>query len=170
MKKVLFLVLLSVCLSLFAGCALQKQEPAKLDAIPFAEGQYYAAAYLGYQQIDDLDYYVEKYLDCDQVSIHYLSDGDYYLVIPRYAGMELSLFQNDMMTAQSALVYEDPDCRHFIVQCNVSDIFADATIRLTYEGETMEFSPFISLMDGSVDIGEHGLDLTKDTGSQPPEA
>ena len=34
MKKVLFLVLLSVCLSLFAGCALQKQEPAKLDAIP----------------------------------------------------------------------------------------------------------------------------------------
>ena len=49
-----------------------------------------------------------------------------------------------------------------ILQCNASDIFADATIRLTYEGETAEFSPFISLKDGSVDLGTQGLDLTKD--------
>lgn len=169
MKKIVCPMLL-VCLGLLAGCASQKQEPGKLDAIPFAEGQSYAVAYLGYQQIDDLDYYVEKYLDRDRVPIHYLSDGDYYLVIPRYAGMELSLFQNDMMTAQSTLVYEDPDCQPFILQCNVSDIFADATIRLTYEGESAEFSPFISLMDGSLDIGSQGLDLTRDTDSQPPEA
>ena len=32
----------------------------KRDAIPFAEGQLYAAAYLGYQEMDDFDYYAEK--------------------------------------------------------------------------------------------------------------
>ena len=50
---------------------------SKRDAIPFAEGQLYAAAYLGYQAIDDWDYYAERYLDSGDVPIHYVSDGDY---------------------------------------------------------------------------------------------
>jgi hypothetical protein len=118
-------------------------------------------AYLGFQETDGLDYYVEQYLDSDQLPVHCLSGGDYYLVIPRYQGMELSLYQNDMETMRSDLLYEDPDCRPFLLQCNVSDIFPDATIRLTYQGESVEFSPFISLKDGALDIGAHGLDSTK---------
>ena len=47
------------------------------------------------------------------------------------------------------------------MQCNVSDIFADVTVRLEYNGETAEFSPFISLKDGTLMIGERGLDLTE---------
>lgn len=161
MKKAVFHLLpLLVCLGLFTGCTPQPQA-SKQDAIPFADGQYYAAAYLGYQQIDDLDYYTEQYLDSDQLPVHYLSSGDYYLVIPRYSGMELTLCRRDMETSEAFVIYEDPDCRPFIIQCNVSDIFADAVIRLSYEGETVEFSPFISLKDGSVEIGDQGLDLTK---------
>ena len=153
-----------IVLSLLGGCAGQRQA-SKRDSIPFADGQFYAAAYLGYQQIDSWDYYAEHYLDSDQLPIHYLSDGDYYLVIPRYPGMELSLFRNDMEALEPLLIYEEPDCRPFILQCNASDIFADATIRLTYQGETAEFSPYISLKDGSVMLGEQGLNLTKDFGS-----
>lgn len=163
MKKTVFgLSALLLCLGLLSSCTSQP-EASKQDSISFEDGQYYAAAYLGYQQIDDLDYYVERYLDHDRLPIHYLSAGDYYLVIPRYAGMELSLYRNDLETSQPILIYEDPDCQPFILQCNASDIFADATIRLTYEGETAEFSPFISLKDGSVDIGTQGLNLTKDS-------
>ncbi len=149
------------CLGLLAGCAGQEQA-SRQESIPFAEGQLYAVAHLGYQQMDSLDEYAARYLDRDQIPIHYLSDGDYYLIIPRYSGMHLSLYHNDLETSVPSLIYEDPDCAPFILQCNVSDIFADATIRLTYEDETAEFSPFISLKDGSVDVGERGLDLTEE--------
>jgi hypothetical protein len=66
-----------------------------------------------------------------------------------------------METMQSSLIYEEPDCQPFILQCNVSDIFADATICLTYQDQTAEFSPFISLKDGSLDVGAYGLNITK---------
>lgn len=157
-------VSLLFCAALVSGCRAAPEEGGKQDAIPFEDGQIYAAAYLGYQQIENLDYYVEQYLDDDQLPTLYLSNGDYYLVIPRYGGMELELYYNDLETDQSTLLYEDPDCGPFILQCNVSDIFADATIRLTDGEETAEFSPFISLKDGSVDIGPQGLDLTRSDG------
>lgn len=160
MKPVSRCLLPLLCLGLLAGCAPEPQPTSKLDAIPFTEGQLYAAAHLGYQQIENLDYYVEHYLDSSQIPVHYLSDGDFYLVIPRYAGMQLSLYRNDLESSRPILLYEDPDCRPFILQCNVSDIFADATVRLTYGEESAEFSPFLSLKDGSVDIGDLGLDLT----------
>jgi hypothetical protein len=155
------LLLPLLCLLLFSACASPSADRRKQDAIEFQSGQLYAAAYLGYQQLDDLDYYVERYLDSDQLPIHYVSGGDYYLVIPRYQGMALSLYENNMETMQSFLIYQDPDCQPFLLQCNVSDIFPDVTVRLTYQGESVEFSPFLSLKDGSVDIGERGLDLTK---------
>ena len=134
---------------------------SKRDAIPFEEGQLYAAAYLGYQTADGLDYYVDQYLDSDKLPIHYVSDGDYYLVIPRYDGMSLSLYVNDIETSFGTLRYRDPDCGPFVIQCNASDIFNDVTVRLLYNGETAEFSPFISLKDGAAMLGERGLDLTR---------
>lgn len=148
------------------GSASSSQtQTSKRDQIPFTDGQSYAVAHLGYLEIEDLDYYVQRYLDSDDIPIHYLSSGDYYLIIPRYEGMELSLYANDFNTSQSTLFYQETDCQPFILQCNVSDIFPDATIELTYQGEKVSFSPFISLKDGSLDIGEHGLDVTKPSDS-----
>ena len=109
MKKSALFVPVLVCFGLLAGCTGQPQA-SKRDSIPFTQGQLYAAAYLGYQQIDDLNYYVEQYLDSDQIPVHYLSDGDYYLVIPRYSGMKLALYHNDIETLEPTLLYEDPDC------------------------------------------------------------
>lgn len=134
---------------------------SKRDAIPFEERQLHAVAYLGYQTADGLDYYAQRYLDSDKLPVHYVSDGDYYLVIPRYNGMSLSLYVNDFETSLGTLRFRDPDCGPFIIQCNASDIFADVTVRLEYSGETAEFSPFISLKDGALMVGERGLDLTE---------
>jgi len=78
--------------------------------------------------------------------------------------MEPALYRSDPETAQPVLIYEGPGCRASLLQCNVSGIFADAVIRLTYQGETAEFSPFLSLQDGSADIDGQGLDLTKSGG------
>ena len=133
---------------------------SKRDAIPFEEGQLYAVAYLGYRTMDGLDHYVERYLDSDKLPVHYVSDGDYYLVIPRYDGMSLSLYVNDFDTSLGTLRFFDPDCGPFVIQCNASDIFADVTVRLEYDGEAAEFSPYISLNDGALVLGGLGLDLT----------
>ena len=134
---------------------------SKRDNIPFEEGQLYAAAYLGYQTTEGLDYYADRYLDSDILPTHYISDGDYYLIIPRYDGIALSLYVNDIETSLSTLRFQDPNCGPFLVQCNVSDIFTDITARLEYGKETAEFSPFISLKDGTLSIGEGGFDLTR---------
>ena len=169
MKRIsLYFAALYACLALLSGCAgtsVPGDQPGpEWHNISFADGQFYAVAHLGYQEMDSLDLYVKEYLDSDQIPVHYFSPGDFYLVIPRYAEMGLALYQNDLTTSDSVLVYEDPNCRPFILQCNVSDIFSDATIRLSYQGSTVEFSPFISLKDGSVEVGEAGLDITMEQG------
>ena len=162
MKKLLGPVLALLCLLALAGCGdAPEQKESKLDAIPFREDQLYAVAYLGYDEIHDLSFYTENYLDDENLPIHYISKGDYYLVIPRDTDMTVHLYQNDIQTMDTTLIYEDTECRPFIIQCNVSDIFPDATIRLTHQTETVEFSPYISLQEGSVMVGDRGLDLTK---------
>jgi hypothetical protein len=166
-KAAVSLLSLSLCVILLTGCA---SEPSQLstdamsdqqNTIPFSDDQLYAVAYLGYLQPTDLDYYAERYLNSSQLPVHYLSSGDYYLVIPRYEGMALSLYQNSIDTSIPTLRFSDPDCEPFLIQCNVSDIFADATIHLAYGDREVEFSPFLSLKDGSVQIGDFGLLLEK---------
>ena len=149
MRKTAILAAALACALLLCGC--------ETGEIPFSEGQFYAVAHLGYQDTGRLDSYTQSYLDGVAPPVHYLSSGDYYLVIPRYEGMEMSLYRGDIVTGELTLLYEDPNCRPFVVQCNASDIFADATIVFEYDGERVEFSPFISLKDGSLDVGERGF-------------
>ena len=84
-----------------------------------------------------------------------------YSISPQASITTLRLYRSDIETGDRKLVWEDPGCRPFIIQCNVSDIFADAVISLTHGEETAEFSPCISLKDGSVQVGERGLNITK---------
>ena len=142
----------------------EPETPSRRDSIPFTGDQLYAAAYLGFEEMEDLSYYTQRYLDSGDLPIHYFSPGEYYLIIPRYPDMSLALYKNDIQTDQSALVYEDPVCEPFLIQCNISDIFSDVTVELTYQGETVSFSPYISLKDGSVQVGERGLDLSRLSG------
>lgn len=163
-KRILIAAMLFAALTL-GGCGLigsaeNTAQVSKRDSIPFGEGQMYAVAYLGYQTTGDLNYYVDRYLDSDQMPTYRVSDGDCYLVIPRYDGMNVSLYVNDMETLGRTPQFENQNSGPFIVQCNVSDIFPDITVRMEYGGEAVEFSPFISLRDGSLMIGERGLDLT----------
>ncbi len=152
-----------------SGCSLAPgdigdSETQRPGSIKFEDDQLYAVAYLGYDDISDLAYYVQKYLDDANVPIHYLSPGEYYLVIPRYPDMSLALYKNDMETMGSVLIFEIKESRPFVIQCNVSDIFSDATIAFSYKDETIRFSPYILLKDGSVMVGDRGVNIT-DRGS-----
>lgn len=174
MKKTAIQIIALLCLLALAGCGGQpgadpavsgptaSDPPAEAaGAIPFREGQLYAAAYLGYQEIDGLAYYTETYLDGAEPPVYYLSGGEFYLIIPRYEDMALRLYRRDLDGMAPELRCTDPRCRPFIVQCNSSDIFADALISLTYGEETVDFSPCISLENGSVLVGERGLHITR---------
>ena len=55
----------------------------------------------------------------------------------------------------------EKDWDAFVIGCNVSDIFPDVTVSITSGGETVDFSPYISLKDGSVQVGARGLNITR---------
>ena len=129
--------------------------------IPFEDGQRYAAAYAGYDNPEGLDPLIETYLNGERPVTILISEGEYYLVIPRTQGSMLRVYREDFETGEKSLVYEDPDGKPVILRCNVSDVFYDAVVELTDAAGTVSFTPFISLQDGSIEIGEEGLLLTK---------
>ncbi len=133
------------------------------EGIPFQGEQLYAIAYLGYQDTGDLDWYASKYLKMDSADlpVHRVSDGDYYLIVPRYAGMSVSMYTVDMDTDERTLTFEEKDCGPFVIQCNVSDIVPDVVLSFTLQDRTEEYTPFLSLENGSLIAGDFGLDLTK---------
>lgn len=134
------------------GC--QKKEEI---FIPFQEGDLYAVAYLGYQEMGDLTPYLDTYLDGRRPDSFFVSDGDIYLVIPRYPDMEMKLWKNRIDMEEPEILYETDSCRPFLIHCNISDIFADAVVEFSHEGKIIEYSPFLSLEDGSIQTGESGV-------------
>lgn len=178
MKKRVFrltLVLLALCELLLTGCgtdtpaptptpeqAAATPTPDPLSTLPYEDGQLYAAAYLGYLEPKDLDFFRQTYFGGRELPVHHISDGDFYLIIPRDPNATVRLLRNDMLTQTSSIFYEQPDGSPFVIGCNVSDIFPDVTVEITAsDGEKVSFSPFISLKDGSVEVGERGLNITR---------
>lgn len=119
----------------------------------------YSVAYLGWGETVDILTYVEA-LGLDVPPTYFVSGGEYYLIVPRHEDMRLALYRNDMESGERTLVREEETCRPFVLVCNVSDIFPDATVALTRDGETVEFSPYLSLKDGSLECGARGALLT----------
>ena len=98
-RKSIWVVLAILCIALTActQAAPSEEEPAlPYENITFQEGQLYAAAYLGWEEMADLDFYRETYLRGADVPIHYISPGEFYLIIPRYPDMAVKLYQNDI--------------------------------------------------------------------------
>lgn len=131
------------------------------SAIPFADGQLYAVAYAGFDEPEALDTWIETYLNGERPETVEISDGEYYLVIPRNPGTMLRVLKEDFDTGEKSVAYEDPDGKPIILRCNASDIFFDADVELTDAAGTVSFTPYISPRDGAIEIGEHGLLLTK---------
>ena len=50
--------------------------------------------------------------------------------------------------------YVDTLSKPFFVKCNMSDIFPNAEISFSYKNKEYAYTPYISLMDGSVVVEE----------------
>ena len=99
MKQRTILSTLLFCALLLAGCGTAAQTPDAtptpaqetaatptpdpLSTLPYTDGQLYAAAYLGYQAPTDLDFFQQTYFGGRELPVHHISDGDFYLIIPR---------------------------------------------------------------------------------------
>ena len=160
MKQRSILVMLLLCVLLLTGCgtaapapdatptptqeaaAAPTPTPDPLSTLPYEDGQLYAAAYLGYLEPKDLDFFRQTYFGGRELPVHHISDGDFYLIIPRDPNATVRLLRNDMLTQTSSIFYEQPDGSPFVIGCNISDIFPDVTVEITTsDGEKVEFSP-----------------------------
>lgn len=77
--------------------------PDLLSTLPYTDGQLYAAAYLGYQAQTDLDFFQQTYFGGRELPVHHISDGDFYLIIPRDPNATVRLYKNDMVTDSKTL-------------------------------------------------------------------
>ena len=153
MKQRTILSTLLFCALLLAGCGTAAQTP---DATP-TPAQEAAAT----PTPTDLDFFQQTYFGGRELPVHHISDGDFYLIIPRDPNATVCLYKNDMVTDSKTLFYEQTNGDAFVIGCNVSDIFPDVTVSITSGGETVDFSPYISLKDGSVQVGARGLNITR---------
>lgn len=155
MKKILFAA--ALLLVLFTGCV-----PAGPSAPTASETGWYsrlspvgegdteplgAVVYLPISGADELPDAV-----CD-LPLCNLNGWEYYLIIPRYEG-DTVMVQPLVMDEDSAalraegeaLIYDAP----FVLCCNPSDIFSNVSVTLRHGEESVTFSPYVSLRDGSV--------------------
>lgn len=156
MKKVLF-IMAALLLVLFAACV-----PAAPSAPTDAETEWYirlspvgegdteplgAVVYFPILGADELPDAVCDLPLCD------LNGWEYYLIIPRYEG-DTVMVQPLVMEEESAtlraegeaIFYDAP----FVLCCNPSDIFPNVSVTLKHGEESVTFSPYISLRDGSI--------------------
>ena len=160
MKQRTILSTLLFCALLLAGCGTAAQTP---DATPTPAQEAAATPTPTPDPLSTLPYTdgQQTYFGGRELPVHHISDGDFYLIIPRDPNATVRLYKNDMVTDSKTLFYEQTNGDAFVIGCNVSDIFPDVTVSITSGGETVDFSPYISLKDGSVEVGARGLNITR---------
>ena len=80
--------------------------------------------------------------------------GEVYLLIPAEEGMEITV-EEAFLEANGADItfkelYSSSDAEPLLLQGNESEVFANLAITLKGDGETLGYSPFMSLMDGKL--------------------
>lgn len=171
MKKILPVIL---CLALLAGCAATgtPSEPATPDApetpvVTDTETAAYqslglsqedalgAVAFLGgFGEDSDAALQKEAFSGIGAVQSFDLSGEETYLIVPRYEGETITITEMKMdETTAEITATENVNTvtdTAVTVRCNPSDLYSNVQITLDYNGDMVTFSPFISLMDGSV--------------------
>ncbi len=139
---------------------------ADITYIDWQDDNICAVAYLGYDYGDFVrqDPYMYMPQGTDYVTLDN-SGLEMFLVIPRNADvtgevlwLELAAESAEMEVVEQMLAVTDG--QPFFLRCNVSDIIPDIEITLTSGDKTTTFSPYISLKDGSVVLGDYVQEIT----------
>ncbi len=140
----------------FIYLEFQKLDSNIYKNIAYNEDSLYAVEYLGYGE-ESLDKIENK----EEYEFFYFEGDEYYLVVPRYDDMSFKLSEITDFDKIS-LLYTSNEVNPFIVKGNISDIMSNFQIEFTYKEITTTFSPYISLKDGSVMVGEKGVNITRE--------
>ncbi len=97
----------------------------------------------------------------------YLDGSEVYLLIPRYEMTTATLVPLEFSADFNLVEAADADMRTkqntgiVIIEQNVSDLFPNAKIILQFGKDYVEFSPYISLKDGSLVLPEEVKDVSR---------
>lgn len=159
-KKVIFgviIVLLVIIISVFAWTKISRKIPFEKN-----DGKLMAIINLGDNE-ENYDYsLVKKYYGNKKMPEINISDSEKYLIIPRYADSYINVYElvmNDSGGFDKIKrgMFSEP----FYVTCNISDIYSNVLIEVIYKDTVYDYSPYISLKDGSLFVEDFVLEVTE---------
>lgn len=105
---------------------------------------------------------VKKYYGNKKIPEISTSGSEKYLIIPRYKDSYINVYElviNDSGSFDKIRrgMFSEP----FYITCNISDIFSNVLIEMIYDGKVYNYSPYISLKDGSLFVEDFVLEVKK---------
>lgn len=112
--------------------------------------------------VDSEDEVKEKYFNEDFL-LYETNGEELYFIVPIQKNVTMNIYSAVM---EEADIVKDKliasTNKPFILKCNVSDIIPNIIIEIKQNNIVYEYSPSISLKDGSLYVNEHVLDVTKE--------
>ena len=104
----------------------------------------------------------EKYFNED-FEIYETNGDELYFIMPIYKNVSINVYtaimeETDIVKDKLITSTNKP----FILKCNVSDIIPNIIIEIKQNNKVYEYSPSISLKDGSLYVNEYVMDITKE--------
>lgn len=116
------------------------------------DNYYCGVIYLGSTLDTSIEEYREMYNDCAwaaSAEVCSVTGEDAYLIVPKYEGAEVTVQSYEAIEDQKTEIVLSTSEPIFL-ECNISDIMPNSWITVESAEGQCEFSPFISLKDGSV--------------------
>lgn len=104
----------------------------------------------------------EKYFD-EEFMVYENVGDELYFIVPIQKNVTINVYsavmeESDIVKDKLIATTNKP----FILKCNVSDIIPNIIIEIKQNNKVYEYSPSISLKDGSLYVNEYVLDITKE--------
>jgi hypothetical protein len=105
---------------------------------------------------------VNQYFDEDVLNSEtiLMAGSEKYFIFPRYKKTTFKIYlltMNDNGDVDKTFIKETN--KPFYVVCNVSDIFSNVLIEIEYNNQVYEYSPYISLKDGTLYVPDFVLEV-----------
>ena len=131
--------------------------------VDWQDGALCAIAFVGYESMDKHLYSNSLFMVNEELSLqqeyqdYVIYTGDeVYFVVPRYKDATFKIEEMEHGTGIIGDVLFEGDYVPALIVCNISDLYPNCLITITGNGESVSFSPSISLADGSVVIPSNG--------------
>ncbi len=102
----------------------------------------------------------EKYFDEDFM-LYEANGEELYFIVPIQKNVTMNIYSAVM---EEADIVKDKliasTNKPFILKCNVSDIIPNIIIEIKQNNKVYEYSPYISLKDGSLYVNEYVMDIS----------